>query len=402
MSTRHFFLSALLVSVLGLSAVSFSLRGPSFRAHPADEIVYIRYAVFLKEQGLGAYPRLIDAYVRDPGNRIAAMSSPLKAGFLVPASVLTRFFRDGFAALACMSLAAYAVAVWCVAFFLKKEYGASTALLTACSVAFSPLVMAMARRALTESLFLCVCLLAIWAFTGYLRSGRMKFALCAGFLLGWATLIKETALLVAVSFLAYLLYRSGVLKKYARVSGLVFFCALPVAAAVAVMFMLGDPRQVLEILSLNLFSLVRETNLYDVTFCSGPWYRPLMDFIMLSPGVFLLGTGYFFVHLARHDSRGETMTFLAFLAVILITALIPYSRNVRYAILLDLPLRLGTVLMLRELFGTTFRAPAWSVPAAGIFLIAMTDYARFWDFFVANGIYDPVTPLFLRALRIIP
>jgi hypothetical protein len=402
MSPKKFLYAVSFIAALAISAVSVTLSAQSFRAHPADEITYIRYASFIKEQGIAAYPRMVETYARDPSNKVVAMSSPLKAGFIVPAAFFLRFFRDGFAGLAFLSLVSYVLFVFCAPFFLKKEYGFQVALLCASLMAFSPLAMAMSRRALTESLFLCVCLLALWAFTEYLRSGRKAAQLSCAFLLVWAMLIKETAALLAVSFLAYALYRALVLKKEVRAWGVLVACASPIAAAAVVTLTLGNPRHVLDIFTLNLFSKAAETNQYDAIFCSGPWYRPLIDFLILSPGVFILGTGYFFTYLTRNDREGGLMTLLVLLALIWLMALAPFTKNVRYALLLDLPLRLGAVLMLRDLFFGRPRNAPWLMTTACVIFLMATDYARFWSLFVDKGIYDPVTPLLLQAVRILP
>lgn len=401
MKPRTFLLAAFLIASAAVSAVSVTLSSGSFRAHPADEITYISYASFLKERGISAYPQMVDGYTRNLSNKVVAMSSPLKAGFIAPAAFALRFFRDGFAGLAFLSLTAYLVFVLSAVYPLKKEYDDYVSLLCVFLMAFSPLVMAMSRRALTESLFLCVCSLAIWAFREYSRSGKRTAQAACAVLLLWAILIKETAVLLAVSFMIYSVFRHASGRK-GFVWGVVLMCVSSVAAAVVLTFSLGAWRQVVDILTLHFFRKAVATNRYDMVFCSGPWYRSLMDFFVLSPVVFILGISYAFVHMTRRDRQNDLMTFLLILSIVWILALSPYPKNVRYALILDIPIRLGAVLMLKELCWGRPRSCPWLLTSVCVFFLAVTDYARFWSLFVTQGIYDPVTPLLLRAVHILP
>jgi hypothetical protein len=136
-------------------------------------------------------------------------------------------------------------------------------------------------------------------------------------------------------------------------------------------------------------------------YCSGPWFRYLADYLILSPLVFLLAAGFFFHRLAS-GARDDALSYFMLLAVFLLAAFGLFAKNIRYVMLADMPLRLFAVMMLVELCGRFFPGKADRITAALVLALAVSDYIAFRGIFVEGGVYDPVSFHLLRALRFIP
>ncbi len=87
--------------------------------------------------------------------------------------------------------------------------------------------------------------------------------------------------------------------------------------------------------------------------------------------------------------------FLALFAVV--------TKNVRYAMMLEVPVRLGAIFLLQRLSARIGRPWAWAAAIAlPVTLLAALDLAAFHDLFVRQGIYDPMTATLLAARGFLP
>jgi 4-amino-4-deoxy-L-arabinose transferase-like glycosyltransferase len=142
-------------------------------------------------------------------------------------------------------------------------------------------------------------------------------------------------------------------------------------------------------------------NEYAILFGSGPWFRYLIDYMLLSPWVLILSSGFIFWHLAskEHDER-VVYFLLAF--VVLFFSLNFFTKNVRYVMVLDTPMRLFSVLMLKKLFDARFPKRAFLLISVCVAAIAVFDCLNFYNLFVRGDIYDPVSYWLLKIEHIIP
>src|SRR5437899_6556687 len=148
--------------------LSLALAVGSVVAHPvttwrgqADEGCYLRYATRIAEQGPGAFPALLREYVQDPlGPQY--FPSPIRLTPIVLGALSVMLSGSDFASLADVSLAAFLVLLVLVFSALRRTHGERTALAVSLLLSLSPLHLAMARRALSDSLNTTLLLACLW------------------------------------------------------------------------------------------------------------------------------------------------------------------------------------------------------------------------------------------------
>ncbi len=137
-------------------------------------------------------------------------------------------------------------------------------------------------------------------------------------------------------------------------------------------------------------------NKYAILYCSGSWMRYMLDFFIISPPVLLLAAAFFIGYLFAGRRDGK-IAYFSVTAILYFVFLNFFAKNIRYAMLLDMPIRLFAVLAVTALTdkvcGKYARLAAWLIVSA----IAVCDYAAFHNFFIIHKIYDPVSVLLLRA-----
>lgn len=138
------------------------------------------------------------------------------------------------------------------------------------------------------------------------------------------------------------------------------------------------------------------TNEYAILYCSGPWYRYIIDFFLTSPLILLLGLG--FVILSFFSKKlDDKIIYFAAAGLVYYLFLSLFAKNIRYAMLLDIPLRLFAVSMVLRLTENIPGRYARLYAPLIILALAVYDYASFYNLFIASGIYDPVHALLLGA-----
>jgi hypothetical protein len=144
---------------------------------------------------------------------------------------------------------------------------------------------------------------------------------------------------------------------------------------------------------------------------SGPWYRYLIDLLALSAAPTLLGIGglALVAWRARHDrndpKRGDAERSLLFPAWIAIATLVEHAfltKNLRYVMIVELPLRVLAVEALWLLFAARNETPRVVATAAVVLLLAVLDYGSFRTLFVERGLYDPMSAPILTLRGLVP
>lgn len=383
-----------LIFVLALS-ISFTLICVSFGnvrfEAAADEGYYLRYASYIGEHGIGGFADLFKNYLRDQTDWL--YPNPLRAGFIILSSAWLKASGYSFLNLASFSLFSFCVFLVISFYFARKYFYEKIASLFTLLLAFSPLNMAMARRALLDSTFNLFCALSIWLFFDLLKkNSRIKHILFI-LIYSFTILVKETGVLLSLFFALYLIFHKN--KKY--LLSVTLFPFLIVGSVY--IFLAGGASNVVDTIKIILSSPAH--NEYAILFCSGPWFRYIIDYIALSPWVVILSFGFIFWHLSAKDPD-ETVSYFLLAAVILFFSFNFFTKNVRYVIMLDAPMRLFSVVMLKKIFETRFPGYAFTLTAISVVAISVFDYLNFYNLFVSGGIYDPVSYWLLMAKHIIP
>jgi hypothetical protein len=136
---------------------------------------------------------------------------------------------------------------------------------------------------------------------------------------------------------------------------------------------------------------------YAIATGDGPWYRYLLDLLLVSPLVFLLAWGAIF----RLKSGDKPALFLILFvtATYLCMCNVRYGMNLRYTNMWDMPLRYLAVLCLFDVTQALRRQT--TAVALAVILLAAFDLRQYHIFFVKLGLYELVTAGLLHAVQIL-
>lgn len=392
--TNRIFL--LVVVFFSIILILISFKDIHF-AGRADEGYYLKCATHVAQKGISGFPDLFKIYFENPQHRIT--QNPLRVGYIILAAIWLKIFGYSFINLALLSLFFYGSFLITAFYFVKKYFKEQIAFLFIILQAFSPLNMAMARRALADSAVNLFILVAIWFFWENLKKRRGHRTVSFILIYAFTILIKEGSILLTPFFFLFILIRKVIFKKAIKWGDFLFdtFFSFSVAGIIYIVLAGGASQFINTMISVVTSPKI---NPYSI-FCSGPWFRYLIDFILLSPWVCILAIGFFMNYVLKKEWREEVLYLLIFCLFFLFS----YSflvKNVRYLIFLDMPMRLFAVLMLDELTKRFFKRGRIIILLGLILSISLIDYRTFYYFFVKLGIYDPVSIWFLQASHIIP
>ena len=391
--------------VLALAALAFWIVAHSLAsAHhdpKSDDGYYLSYAQSVAHGGLGAFPNLFASWNGDAGNWI--YPSPLRIAFVCVAAAWVRVFGETLEALAWLSVASHAAWVLVTGFFARRHFEDRRALVLTALASFAPLLLGTARQAMQDSFLLVLLALACWTFLETLaqpRSRGWRIAFVASFAL--AILTKELAVLLAPAFvLGWLVERRGRAAELPLVTFLGQIALAGLVTAPVFVLAAGGFGPLLETVGKVLGSPA--TNTYAIKYGSGPWYRYLIDFLCLSPGVTLLALGFAGALLVRalreRPARAEVQ--LGIVAAVLLFEMGFFTKNARYLMILELPLCAFAAGMLCELVPASLRT-RWIWIGAATAGLCFLDWRTFDYGWVQHGIYDPLSGLLFQLRDILP
>lgn len=391
-----------LLAMLAAAAV-LALTLPHVRhAADADEGVYFRYVQELDEHGLGALPDLHARFAAD--RRLSAFPPPTRVGYLLLALGWCALFGTSFAALSALSAVCHVAAIATTFVFARRHLDGWSAALLTWLVGCSPLWLALGRRALTDAPALLLASLAWWSFLAVLRRpastlARLAFVAAAAMSLS----IKELSVLLLVPVAVVFVWERRRGRCSLPLGTLAWLLAAPLAIAGGVgVVAAGGPGRVVEVARIVLGSPADSAFVH--AFCRGPWYRHVVDLLLVSPGTTLLGLGGVLAVTIRAVHREEqgVSAAAAILIVVTLAEFGPLIKNVRYVALLELPLRQLALEMLSKLAGGLGERWRQTALAAAVAALVVADLLSFVELFVAGGIYDPTSFNLLAARRMIP
>lgn len=271
----------------------------------------------------------------------------------------------------------------------------------------SPMDLAIARRTWQDAMLGCVGLSLIYFCCELTRNAHRIIWYILFVIVGsYSILIKESGIFLYGLCMLWLLWTLFI-KEKSYLKGFLLMIVSAVGISISVLTLThaaGGIRPVIEVLT-----HVKEampTNIYAVEYQSGPWYRLLQGFWIISPvNAFLcvLGiTGAFFTSLPDNKNRNAIFGIIFFmLAFMTITIITPYCQNLRYVSVLFVPFYLMAGLGLWHIVsfakvktGNYFFYIAIAFIIA-IILVAARDYRNFKKIFLRTGIPD----LSMRMVR---
>ncbi|MFH0731390.1 MAG: glycosyltransferase family 39 protein [Candidatus Omnitrophota bacterium] len=342
-----------LIFVIALGAVLYSLQYITYNIR-GNEGCYLKYAAFIKDNGIAKFPTLYEFLLENEKGR--AYPSLLRLGFVLLCSFWIRVFGQTFSALSSLSVFSYCLLLVICYYFSKKHFSDKIALWFTMLVAFSPLNMYMARRALPDSTATMLFSLAIWAFYDLVKKKTPVKYLIFGLALSNAILIKEPAVILSLAFSLYLLYMIFYMKKGFYIKGWMY-TSLLLLLIVGVLYLISTG-----------------------------------GFVLFSPWVFTLAVGFMLYSILRKRLDEKVMYFLfIFIFVLAFLCSGIFTSNIRHIVVLDMLLRIFFVLMLKELFETYTPKYSNTLISVVVITISVFGYLAFMELFFAKGIYDPMS-----------
>jgi 4-amino-4-deoxy-L-arabinose transferase-like glycosyltransferase len=403
---RFFLLIAILLAVGTFLRLPPFLFSPSSLIHPApgyrvigfDEGIYWQYLNDLSDHGLSSYPEMAEKYVVEQSRTADTVLPPTR--FLYIFSGYLWHCLTGQETM--MSLRV--VSSWFSIFlllvgtiFAYRAGGPKIGAAVCALMAFAPTQVHMSQHALIDGVFAFWAVTSLWLlWENFQHPNDWRWLLPYGLSLAFMVLTKENAFFAYVALCAVV----GVCfwQKYYPIGRFLIATMVigPLLGLAVLINLCGSLSTTIHIYQL----LVSKASVfpYAIKTGDGPWYRYLVDLLLVSPLVLILAWGGIFM-LRRSDKIPVLLvTFMA--ASYLVMANVRYGMNLRYANMWDMPLRYLAVFGLTNVtdrFRTTAR---WLFPAA-IAGLCLFEWHQYLVFFVRYGLYELVTKGLLEALKIL-
>lgn len=396
---RHF---SIVVVVLFIAALHIVFTFPSAAQYRwgADEGIYYRQAKAIQMFGYQGYRIAAERFIQDK----AAHTFPPPLRVLPLAlDALALSVSDSFASLSAVSLICFVLLGFVSYYYIKDVWDRDLAVIVVVLLAFSPLGNAMARRALIDSLTYLVTAFSLLSFIAYTVRRNAGRLLVFSFSLFLLQMTRESGLLLYPFYCAVLVY-----LHYRRHPGItfraIFLCfAVPIGVMMIVYQALYGAGTLYRIMRVIYSDNLMKPSYYVLNFSSGPWYRYLVDFMLLSPFSILLAYLYAGYYLFRRQFDVQISVLLAFFAyTIFVFAFL--QMNVRYVIFLDLVIRIIEALGLLAITSAFIinKRKRAIVIAAVVVMLTIADFRAFTNYFVTNNVYDPVSYNLLHVEKFIP
>ena len=363
-----------------------------------DEGLYREYVNALSKGGLSSYPDIVQGYIDVQKNLPGSILPPLRFLYIFTAYVWHSIFgSEALAALHQVASFFSMLTLALAAFFVWRMRGPTWAVAVAALMAFAPTQLHMSQHALVDGFFTFWATLTLWLFWENLQAPR-DWRWLVGYIVALALLVltKENSFFVWIALVA-LLIANRALQFGTVTRELVIATILgPLLGVVILIFLAGGIDIFIQSYQLSVgknFQLH-----YAILTGDGPWYRYLVDLMLVSPIVLILAIASVF----RLD-RGmkPELFFSIFIATsYLVMCNVKYGMNLRYANMWDLPLRFLAFSQIVWLASFVKRFQAATITAT-VVLLAAIEFDQYIVLAVRYPLYELITHDLLKALSIL-
>ncbi len=391
----------LLIAFVVVVLVGSTLRiypSSSFTAIGYDEGLYKGYVENLISAGIDHYPDFAEHYLERQQQLPSAILPPTRFLYIFSAYLWHNLSGvEPLVALHQVSCLFSILLLVAGGAFACRLGGSVVGLSVLALMSCAPTQIHMAQHALIDGFFAFWATLSLWFLWENLRrpnDWRWLVAYTAS--LGAMVLTKENAAFAYFGFFVLLALnrwlRFGTITKIL----LLLTVAGPLAGVVVLICLCGGADTFYHTYRL----LVSKASVlpYAIATGDGPWYRYLLDLLLVSPVIFLLAWGALF-RLELADK--ETLYFASFIAATyLVMCNVRYGMNLRYTNMWDMPLRYLAVVSIVNLAAPLRRRRELTIAVLVVALCAI-DLRQYYIFFVQHDLYELVTPGLLRAVQIL-
>jgi 4-amino-4-deoxy-L-arabinose transferase-like glycosyltransferase len=397
--SKNLYLFLLAVILCGGIFLRFSPTA-SFKGRGFDEVVYAEYVSLLDSRSLLDYPAICQQYVELQNRRDEALLPPTRFLY-VYAGHLCRVISHESAYLALKHVSALftTLTLFLTAIFCCRLAGRAASLGVTALMSVAMNQIHQSQHVMIDGFFTFWTLLALWSLWESLRQpNRLSWLVVYAGALAALVMTKENAFFIFVAICSLLLanrwLKFGTVTRplvLATFAGALFGFALVVLLA-------GDLSTFLEMYRLLMAKSIVLP--YAIMTGDGPWYRYLVDLILVSPLVVLLATGAAF-RLSAEDNKPLLFLFLFFGFTFAGMASVKLGCNLRYTTIWDMPLRLLAFSQLGLLTAHFGRHHAALLLVLATVALCAFELRQYFVFCVDWPAYALVPSDLLHATRII-
>jgi hypothetical protein len=371
---------------------------PKFTQVGFDEGLYRGYVDDLIRGGITSYPSLAERYVAVQSALPAAILPPTRFLYVFAGYVWTRLTgADALTALGDVSSLFSVLQLLLASLFAWRLGRRRIGLSVAALMALAPTQIHMGQHALIDGFFTFWATLCLWLLWENLRKPN-DWRWLTGYTISLALLVltKENAMFAYIGLLALLAMNRWF--AFGRITPRLLLLTIggPLLGVVVLVTLCGSLTTTVQIYRL----LISKASVlpYAIATGDGPWYRYLIDLMIMSPVVLVLAFGGMF-----SLDRGNKAAFYLLIFVVAsysLMANVRYGMNLRYANMWDMPLRYLAVTCLANISGAFGkRSHLW----LGIFVacVVLVDFRQYIVFFVQHNLYELVTGGLLHAINIL-
>jgi 4-amino-4-deoxy-L-arabinose transferase-like glycosyltransferase len=281
--------------------------------------------------------------------------------------------------------------------FAWRLRGSTWALGIAAFMAVAPTQIHMSQHALVDGFFAFWALLVLWLLWENLQAPR-NWRWLVGYVLALVLLVitKENSFFVWIAIVALLIANRWLQFGTVTRELIVATVLGPLLGVVMLIFLAGGIDVLVQSYRLSVgknFQLQ-----YAVLTGDGPWYRYVVDLLLVSPVVVMLALGALF----RLDRSKKPELYLSIFiaASYVVMSNVKYGMNLRYANMWDMPLRFLALSALVSLTAPLRRFRN-IVLVAAVALICAMELHQYIVLAVQFPLYELVSEGLLRALRIL-
>jgi 4-amino-4-deoxy-L-arabinose transferase-like glycosyltransferase len=363
-----------------------------------DEGLYREYVNVLSKGGLTSYPDIVEGYIDVQKDLPGSILPPLRFLYIFTAYAWHSIFgTESLAALHQVASFFSMLTLVLATFFAWRMRGSIWAIAVAALMAFAPTQIHMSQHALVDGFFTFWATLALWLFWENLRAPR-NWRWLVGYILALALLVltKENSFFVWIALLALLITNRWL--QFGNVTRELVVATFlgPILGVVALIFLAGGIDVFVHSYQLSVgknFQLQ-----YAILTGDGPWYRYLVDLMLVSPIVLILAIAAMFR--LNRVMKPELFMSIFIAASYLVMCNVKYGMNLRYANMWDLPLRFlafSQIVCLAS-FVKQYRS---LIIAAAVVLLAAFELHQYIVLAVRYPLYELITHDLLKALSIL-
>ena len=381
-----------------LHPVEFLHPKPKMESVGFDESLYTEYVHKLATLGLSAYPLIVQDYVERQERLQRSILSPLRflyiySGYLWHLSLGT----DPLLALKSVASLFSVLTLFVSIAFVWRLKEKAWALAIGALMCVAPTQIHMSQHALVDGFFTFWALICLWLFWENLLAPR-DWRWLVAYIVGLALLVltKENSFFVWIALVA-LLVANHWLRFGTVTRELVIATVLgPLLGGVILVLLAGGLSQTIHTYH---YSLAKNYQLhYAILTGDGPWYRYLVDLLLVSPIVLILAFGTLF-RLDR-EMKPELFMSIFIAASYLVMCNVKYGMNLRYANMWDLPLRFlaFSQIVVMASWAKQYRTV---IIAAAVLFLAAIEFHQYIVLAVRYPLYELITHDLLQALQIL-